>query len=139
MVLLLLQVGAPIELRASEDAARPAAAASLRSAAQGFLAAVRDSSRYGHLTDAERDSVVKECERALAWLQEKEGLQQQLSKVRLPRGRGRAGAPGRVRARYPPPTLHPPSPTPSHQPTLSPVHSPLCACSKTPPCCCPAR
>lgn len=58
---------------------------------QRFLAALSEA-RTAHLEEEEKQKVSTECQAALAWLAEKEGLQKQLSKVR--EHRARTGWPG---------------------------------------------
>ncbi|GAB4818888.1 hypothetical protein N2152v2_005934 [Parachlorella kessleri] len=78
----LKKLGAPVEQRFAEDAARPAAVAALRAAAQRYLAAARSGeAKYAHIEQAEKDRVVQECEAALRWLDEKEALQKSLRKT----------------------------------------------------------
>ena len=48
---------------------------------QGFLSTLNEP-RTAHLGEEDRQKVSAECQAALGWLTEKEGLQQQLSKVR---------------------------------------------------------
>lgn len=73
------KLGDPVEARATNAAALPAVAASLRSTCQRFLAALSEA-RTAHLEEEEKQKVSTECQAALAWLAEKEGLQKQLSK-----------------------------------------------------------
>ncbi|KAI3438271.1 hypothetical protein D9Q98_000706 [Chlorella vulgaris] len=73
------QLGDPVEARAANVAALPAAAASLRRACQSYLAALGES-RTAHLEEADKDAVAGECQAALDWLNEKEGLQKKVAK-----------------------------------------------------------
>ncbi|KAL4452428.1 hypothetical protein ABPG75_008090 [Micractinium tetrahymenae] len=77
------KLGDPVEARAANAAALPAAADSLRRACQSFLAALNEP-RTAHLEQEDKQKVAAECQAALAWLAEKEGLQQQAAKVRAP-------------------------------------------------------
>jgi heat shock protein 4 len=72
-------LGGPVEGRAANAATLPAAADSLRRTCQGFLAALNEP-RTAHLEEADKQTVAGECQNALDWLSEKEGLQQQTAK-----------------------------------------------------------
>lgn len=72
----LQKLGRPVEARSHEADARPAAAAALRRMCNEYIGTARGGdARYAHLTQEELDKVVNESEAALAWLDEKEGLQ----------------------------------------------------------------
>lgn len=73
--------GRPVERRAEEDAARPAAAAGLRATAERLLAEARsDDPKYAHIAAGERQKVAAACEAALAFLVEKDAAQVLLQK-----------------------------------------------------------
>jgi heat shock protein 4 len=72
----LKSLGDPIEVRAKEAEARPAACTALRQKAEGYLSLARSGDpNFVHLTSEELDQVANEAESALAWLNEKEKLQ----------------------------------------------------------------
>lgn len=77
------KLGSPAEQRAANAVALPGAAARLRAACQGFLAALGEA-RTAHLEEEEKNKVAGECQAALDWLAEKEALQQQAAKVNRP-------------------------------------------------------
>ncbi len=52
---------------------------------QSFLAALNEP-RTSHLEEEDKQRVAGECQSALDWLAEKEGLQQQVAKVRRSEG-----------------------------------------------------
>ena len=72
----LQKLGEPVEGRAREAEGRPTAAAALRHQCQTFLDAAKNGdARYAHLSAEELGQVAHEAESALAWLNEKEGVQ----------------------------------------------------------------
>lgn len=77
----LQKLGSPVEERAAEDAARPAAAAALRQAATRYADAARGGDpRLAHLSAEELDRVATEATAALSWLADKEAAQAAQSK-----------------------------------------------------------
>ncbi|GBF90729.1 heat shock protein 70 kDa-like [Raphidocelis subcapitata] len=77
----LKALGDPIEARAADDAARPAAAEELRRLADGYLSvATSELPAHAHLSAEERATLQKEAADALAWLQDKTALQSQLAR-----------------------------------------------------------
>jgi len=72
----LKKLGDPIERRAKEAEARPAACVALRQKAEGYLSLARSGEpNFVHLSAEELEQVAHEAESALAWLNEKEKLQ----------------------------------------------------------------
>jgi heat shock protein 4 len=72
----LKKLGDPIERRAKEAEARPAACVALRQKAEGYLSLARGGDpNFVHLSAEELEQVAHEAESALAWLSEKEKLQ----------------------------------------------------------------
>ncbi|KAG7673591.1 hypothetical protein KSW81_006791 [Nannochloris sp. 'desiccata'] len=72
----LKKLGDPIERRAKEAEARPAACVALRQKAEGYLSLARGGDpNFVHLSAEELEQVAHEAEAALAWLNEKEKLQ----------------------------------------------------------------
>lgn len=77
----LKKLGNPIEIRFNEDQARPAAAEALKQTCDVFVGlATSDAQQYAHLTAAEKDQVIRECQTAVEWLNDKLQLQAQLRK-----------------------------------------------------------
>lgn len=76
----LQAIGAPIEIRAREEYERPSAIASLNELAQRFLSMAGDEA-HAHIDAADLQQVTKECNDALAWLNEKMTLQSSLGKT----------------------------------------------------------
>ncbi|KAL4450109.1 hypothetical protein ABPG77_010778 [Micractinium sp. CCAP 211/92] len=74
------KLGGPVEARAANAEALPGAADSLRRTCQSFLAALNEP-RTSHLEEEDKQRVAGECQSALDWLAEKEGLQQQVAKL----------------------------------------------------------
>jgi heat shock protein 4 len=71
----LKALGDPMELRAAEEQARPAAAASLSSTAAQIAAHAAPDAAHAHIDAAELESVLAECKKATDWLAEKQALQ----------------------------------------------------------------
>jgi heat shock 70kDa protein 4 len=72
----LKKLGDPIEARAKEAEARPAACDALRQRAEGYLSlATGGDPNFAHLSAEELNQVAQEAKAALAWLNEKEKLQ----------------------------------------------------------------
>jgi heat shock protein 4 len=71
----LKALGDPMELRAAEEQARPAAAASLSSTAAQIAAHAAPDAAHAHIDAAELESVLAECKKATDWLAEKQTLQ----------------------------------------------------------------
>jgi heat shock protein 4 len=77
--------GDPIEARLADEQARKPAAAALRDAAKRFLGvAGSQDAKYAHLAAEDRALLEKESREALAWLEEKEGLQKAQDKWEAP-------------------------------------------------------
>ena len=76
----LQAIGEPIEVRAREEHERPSAIASLNDLAQRFLSMASDEA-HAHIAAADLQQVTKECNDALAWLNEKVALQSSLGKT----------------------------------------------------------
>ncbi|CAD7694806.1 unnamed protein product [Ostreobium quekettii] len=77
----LRKLGDPVELRHSEEQARGPALQCLTDTCNVYLAMARsDAKEYAHIEPAKREQVVKECEAALGWMQEKMAIQQGLEK-----------------------------------------------------------
>lgn len=79
----LKAMGDPIEERAKEDSAREPAVAALRAAAEQYLAAC-DQARYAHIAADQLESIKKEANASLAWLQDKQAQQGALAKSAAP-------------------------------------------------------
>jgi heat shock protein 4 len=71
----LKALGDPMELRAAEEQARPAAAASLSSTAAQIAAHAAPDAAHAHIDAAELESVLADCKKATDWLAEKQALQ----------------------------------------------------------------
>lgn len=81
----LRKTGDPIVLRKTEDATRAPAAQELGDLCSCFKAmASSDAKEYSHISKADKDKVLKECDDAIVWLQEKLSLQSQLQKYDEP-------------------------------------------------------
>lgn len=81
----LRKVGDPIVRRKEEDGTRTPAAQELGDLCSCFKAmASSDAKEYAHISKADKDKVLKECDDAMAWLQEKLSLQSQLQKYDEP-------------------------------------------------------
>ena len=75
----LKSLGEPIEQRAMEAENRPAAARALRERCQTYIDAAQNTQKYGYLSAEELNRVISEAGAALAWLEEKERLQESQS------------------------------------------------------------
>jgi heat shock protein 4 len=73
-------VGEPIATRAREELERPEAIASLKATAGKFLEMCADEA-HEHIDTADLDKVTKECNDALAWLDEKMTMQEATPKT----------------------------------------------------------
>ena len=80
----LKKIGDPIELRAAEESARPAAAAALTSAANNFIAMAATDAAHDHIDAADLAKVAGDAKAALDWLAEKTGMQAALPKTADP-------------------------------------------------------
>lgn len=81
----LKKVGGPIELRHIEDSARGPAADSLRQTAESYLAFARsEAAAYAHILASERETVAKEAQAALDWLNDKQSQQAKVPKTSDP-------------------------------------------------------
>lgn len=77
----LRKLGGPIEVRAAEDAARPAAAEGMKQMCNQYLAlATGGDARFAHIAADEMQKVADECQKALTWLAEKESAQAGMNK-----------------------------------------------------------
>ncbi|GFR48872.1 hypothetical protein Agub_g10723 [Astrephomene gubernaculifera] len=77
--------GGPVERRFAEDQSRGAALDALRSTLEHYQQLARsDRPQLAHISPEERASVIKECDAAAGWLQERLALQSQLSKADEP-------------------------------------------------------
>ncbi|PNW72223.1 hypothetical protein CHLRE_16g677000v5 [Chlamydomonas reinhardtii] len=77
--------GAPVEGRYAEDQSRGPAVEALRAAAASYLDSAKgDKPSLAHIPAEEKAAVVKECDAALAWLNERLALQSKLSKADEP-------------------------------------------------------
>lgn len=69
-------LGKPVERRAQEAEGRAAAVLVLRDACQRYLDAARGGdARFSHLSQEDLNTITKEADAALAWLNEKESIQ----------------------------------------------------------------
>mmetsp|Transcript_10607 Transcript_10607/g.36870 ORF Transcript_10607/g.36870 Transcript_10607/m.36870 type:complete len:821 (-) Transcript_10607:99-2561(-) len=75
--------GDPIVERHAEEASRGPAVSALRATAGSYISMLSDP-KYEHIEEEEKAKVKKECEDALAWLAEKEGLQAAAAKTDTP-------------------------------------------------------
>ena len=73
-------IGEPIATRAREELERPEAIASLKATAGKFLEMCADEA-HEHIDTADLDKVAKECNDALAWLEEKITMQEATPKT----------------------------------------------------------
>ena len=80
----LKAIGDPIELRASEESARPGACALLQTKASAVLAAAAPDAAHEHIDAADLEKVRGEAQAALDWLAEKQGLQAAVGKTQDP-------------------------------------------------------
>lgn len=80
----LKKIGDPIELRAAEDSARPAAAALLAASANSLLAMAAPDAAHAHIDAADLAKVAGDAKAALDWLAEKTGMQDALGKTAEP-------------------------------------------------------
>ncbi|GLC40661.1 hypothetical protein PLESTB_000035600 [Pleodorina starrii] len=77
--------GAPVERRYTEDQTRGSALGALRSTLEHYRSlAASDRPQYAHISPEERSAVSKECDAALAWLDERLALQSNLTKADEP-------------------------------------------------------
>ena len=80
----LKKMGDPIELRAAEERARPAACATLASVAAAFEAQAAPDDAHAHIDAQDLEKVRDECKAALDWLAEKTALQEKTAKTAPP-------------------------------------------------------
>ncbi|EFJ49538.1 heat shock protein Hsp70E [Volvox carteri f. nagariensis] len=77
--------GAPVERRYAEDQTRGSAVEGLRSTLEHYRSLARsDRPQYAHISPEERATVLKECDAAQAWLDERLALQANLTKADEP-------------------------------------------------------
>ena len=78
-------VGEPIEERYTEDRSRGPASAALRESCNRCKAMAQSAEeKYAHISAEDRSKVEAECDRAMTWLDEKEGLQAGMRKTDAP-------------------------------------------------------
>eukprot|EP00798_Chlamydomonas_sp_ICE-L_P031136 gene31136-6275_t len=76
---------AAVELRSEEAAARPAAVDALRKSIHAYMTVgMGDAPQFAHIDAEEKALVYKECESALNWIDEKEGMQKAQPKTADP-------------------------------------------------------
>lgn len=81
----LKKLGGPIELRYNEEQNRTSYAQNLIDVCQYYINLINSQSEaYAHLEQSEKDSVLKECQIAMGWINEKMNLQSQLQKYDHP-------------------------------------------------------
>lgn len=81
----LKKIGDPVEERYNEMSSRGPAAESLAAACEGFIRQAESvEKKYEHISAEDKAKVVSECQAAMAWLKEKQGLQETMPKHEVP-------------------------------------------------------
>ncbi|KAF9271357.1 adenyl-nucleotide exchange factor sse1 [Linnemannia elongata] len=78
-------VGGPVIQRYRESDARPTAARELREAINQLMSqATSSEEKYAHIPEAEKNSIVEKCSKALTWIENKEERQSMMKKYEVP-------------------------------------------------------